>query len=96
MARDWGAKDYIECSAKTGYNISEVFKSAAQVLLAPTEEKSSNVYGFKGLSMFRRRKAADTSEIFYSSYESSTSSNSGKFYPSLTRNYLRRGSDAST
>jgi hypothetical protein len=99
VAKDWGAKDYIECCAKTGYNISEVFKSAAHVLLTPNEEKSSNAYGFKGLSMFRRRKTLDTSDIFYSSYESSTSSTSSlssKFYPSLTRNYLRRGSDAST
>ena len=93
VARDWGAKDYIECCAKTGYNIPEVFKSAAQVFLASNDEKS-NAYGFKGLSMFRRRKSTDTSEIFYSSYESSTPS---RFYPSYaTRSYLRRASDAST
>uniref|UniRef100_A0A7M5X6W2 Uncharacterized protein n=1 Tax=Clytia hemisphaerica TaxID=252671 RepID=A0A7M5X6W2_9CNID len=93
VARDWGAKDYIECCAKTGYNIPEVFKSAAQVFLASNEDKS-NAYGFKGLSMFRRRKSNDTSEIFYSSYESSTPC---RFYPSYaTKSYLRRASDAST
>lgn len=95
MARDWGAKDYIECCAKTGYNVLEVFKSATQILLSPLDEKN-NLYGLKGLSRFRRRKSPETNEIFYFSYDTTVDSLlTDKVYPSFTRNYLRRNSDAS-
>ena len=60
-AADFGAKEYIECCSKTKFNINEVFKMAAHVILSKTDpsyslqNKSSN--GF--LSKYGRRRSTE-------------------------------------
>jgi len=70
IATDWAAKDYLECSAKTGYNILKVFISAAQCLLtiASLEDKSNSTTSMtlKNFPRYRRKRSSkDIMEIAY-------------------------------
>jgi len=62
IGNDWGGKEYIECCAKTGYQTSEVFRLAAQLLLPPLEATGSGA--FKGLSKYARRKSSEITGMF--------------------------------
>ena len=53
----------MECCAKTGFNIIEVFRTAAHVLLSPLDDKNNGIkFGF---TKKFKRKSAEIGEIFY-------------------------------
>eukprot|EP00794_Sanderia_malayensis_P000552 gene552-1209_t len=57
VAIDSGAKDYIECCARTGFNISHVFQSAANAVL--WEQVGCTREGFKKrISVLNQRKVS--------------------------------------
>jgi len=60
-AADAGAKEYIECCSKTKFNIEEVFKMAAHVLLCKNDSSYSlhNKSGSGFLSRYGRRRSTE-------------------------------------
>lgn len=65
IAAESGAKDYLECCAKTRFNISEVFKSAAHAVLSkndPSFNSRDKNFGLKNLSRYARRRSTEVQE----------------------------------
>ena len=64
VAAEIGAKDYIECCAKTKFNISEVFKLAGHAVLCKNDPsytlQAKPNFGF--LSRYAKRRSTDTGE----------------------------------
>ena len=64
VAAETGAKDYIECCAKTKFNISEVFKLAGHAVLCKNDPsytlQAKPNFGF--LSRYAKRRSTDIGE----------------------------------
>lgn len=71
VAQSIGARDYVECCAKTRWNVKEVFKSAADAILhkddkedgKSPEETNKSQSVLRRFSWFNRRSSSGSADI---------------------------------
>jgi len=90
---DWGGREYIECCARTGYQTSEVFHVAAQLLLCyHGDEKNQHAGGaLRGLSRFARRKSSDITGRFNGLPDSFSSASKKRTHRRKSLGYCEQG-----